>query len=132
LICGAIASKQGPLEGRRWYSWAVLELEPEADGSDLPDEQGSGHHSLLVRRNGATGEPAWYRCRTPRPVAIGDLVRVAGRRWTVEGNFQAAKSHGGLDERGCPRGAAFSLYFSVNRVGSFGERIERVCDRLVS
>lgn len=81
-------------KGRRWYSWALLELEPEVDGSDL----GSGHHSLLVRRNDTTEELAWYRCWTPRPVAIGDLVRVAGRRWTVEENFQAAKSHTGLDE----------------------------------
>ena len=81
-------------KGRRWYSWAVLELQAEADGPDL----GSGHHSLLVRRNDTTGELAWYRCWTPRPAAIGDLVRVAGRRWTVEENFQAAKSHTGLDE----------------------------------
>jgi len=70
-------------KGRRWYSWAVVDLQPEADGPDL----GSGHHSMLVRRNDATGELAWYRCWTPRPAAIGDLVRVAGRRWTVEENF---------------------------------------------
>jgi hypothetical protein len=67
----------------------VLELEPEHDGPD----QGSGHHALLMRRNDTTGEPAWSRCWT-----IGDLVRVAGRRWTVEENFQAAKTHAGLDE----------------------------------
>jgi SRSO17 transposase len=81
-------------KGRRWYSWAVLELQAEPDGPDL----GSGHHGLLVWRNDQTGELAWYRCWTPRPVAIGDLVHVAGRRWTVEENFQAAKSHAGLDE----------------------------------
>ena len=51
-----------------------------------------------MRRNDETGELAWYRCWTPRPVAIGDLVHVAGRRWTVEENFQAAKTHAGLDE----------------------------------
>lgn len=51
-----------------------------------------------MRRNDDTGELAWYRCWTPRPAAIGDLVHVAGRRWTVEENFQAAKVHAGLDE----------------------------------
>jgi hypothetical protein len=45
--------------GRRWYSWAVLELEPEHDGPD----QGSGHHALLMRRNDTTGELAWSRWR---------------------------------------------------------------------
>lgn len=81
-------------KGRRWYSWAVVELDAEPDGPDT----GSGHHYLLVRRNDTTGELAWYRCWTPRPTQIGDLVRVAGRRWTVEENFQAAKTHTGLDE----------------------------------
>jgi hypothetical protein len=31
-------------KGRRWYSWAVVELGPEPDGPDL----GSGHHALLA------------------------------------------------------------------------------------
>ncbi|MFD2027297.1 hypothetical protein [Promicromonospora aerolata] len=51
-----------------------------------------------MRRNDTIGELAWYRCCAPRPVAIGDLARVAGRRWTVEENFQATKSHTGLDK----------------------------------
>ncbi|MGI5191448.1 hypothetical protein ACQEVI_25135 [Promicromonospora sp. CA-289599] len=51
-----------------------------------------------MRRNDQTGELAWYRCWIPRPVAIGDLVHVAARRWTVEENVQAAKTHAGLDE----------------------------------
>ncbi|MFE7503773.1 hypothetical protein [Promicromonospora sp. NPDC057488] len=51
-----------------------------------------------MRRNDTTGELAWYRCWTPCPAGIGDLVRVVGRRWTVEANFQAARGHAGLDE----------------------------------
>jgi hypothetical protein len=67
-------------KGHRWYSWAIVDILPEPDGPDL----GSGHHTLLVRRNDTTGELAWYRCWTPRPVPVRDLVHVAGRRWTVE------------------------------------------------
>jgi hypothetical protein len=38
----------------------------------------------MVRRNQRTGELAFYCCYTPRPVSLAVLVRVAGRRWTVE------------------------------------------------
>ncbi len=36
--------------------------------------------------------------RAPRPVPLSELVRVAGRRWTVEETFQAGKGLAGLDE----------------------------------
>lgn len=85
-------------KGGRCYSWAVVDILPEPDGPDHAGQQGSGQHSLLVRRNDATGDLAWYRCWTPLPVPVRDLVHVAGRRWTVEENFQAAKGHAGLDE----------------------------------
>jgi hypothetical protein len=46
--------------------------------------------------------PPWrtrlLRCYSPTPVPLGELVRVAGRRWTIEENFQAAKGLAGLDE----------------------------------
>ena len=53
---------------------------------------------LLVRRHRRTGELAFYRCYSPRPVPLHELVRVAGRRWTVEETFQAGKGLAGLDE----------------------------------
>ncbi|MCW2902601.1 MAG: transposase, partial [Streptosporangiaceae bacterium] len=43
-------------------------------------------------------ELAFYRCFSPRSVPLSDLVRVAGRRWTVEETFQAGKGLAGLDE----------------------------------
>jgi hypothetical protein len=52
----------------------------------------------MVRRNQQTGELAFYRCFTPRPVPLAVLVRVAGRRWTVEEAFQAGKGLCGLDQ----------------------------------
>jgi hypothetical protein len=32
----------------------------------------------------ATGELAFYRCFTPRPTPLAVLVKVAGRRWTID------------------------------------------------
>ena len=52
----------------------------------------------MVRRNQRTGELAFYRCYTPRPVSLAVLVRVAGRRWTVEERFQTGKGLVGLDQ----------------------------------
>jgi hypothetical protein len=38
----------------------------------------------MIRRNQRTGELAFYRSWTPRPVPLATLVHVAGIRWTVE------------------------------------------------
>ena len=53
---------------------------------------------MLLRRNDSTGELAFYRCYAPQPVALAELVRVAGQRWTIEESFQAAKGQAGLDQ----------------------------------
>lgn len=81
-------------KGRRWYSWALVDILAEPDGRDL----GSGFHTVLVRRNDTTGELVWYRCWSPRPVALAELVSVAGRRWNVEESFPTAKGTVGLDQ----------------------------------
>ena len=39
-----------------------------------------------------------WRCYAPHPVGLPVLVRVAGRRWTIEQSFQTAKGQTGLDE----------------------------------
>ena len=77
-------------KGQRYYSWARTRIEPEPDST--------GHHWLLIRRNDTTGELAYYRCYHPEPVTLGELVAVAGKRWRIEENFQAAKGHVGLDQ----------------------------------
>jgi SRSO17 transposase len=75
-------------KGPRLYDWAWL-----AVTGDTP-----GQHTVLMRRNSRTGELAFYRCYSPRPVPLATLVRVAGRRWTVEESFQAGKGLAALDE----------------------------------
>jgi hypothetical protein len=62
-----------------------------------PDD-GVGHRWLLIRRHPEHGELAFYRCFSPHPVALTELVRVAGIRWRIEESFQATKTLTGLDE----------------------------------
>lgn len=80
-------------KGPRLYDWAWLD---EVTTDTDPDD--GGHHSLLIRRNNTTGELAFYRCWTPHPATLAQLVRVAGLRWTVEEGFQTAKGQVGLDQ----------------------------------
>ncbi|MEV0611517.1 IS701 family transposase [Polymorphospora rubra] len=81
-------------KGPRFYDWAWLD-----DVCTDADPDDNGRHSLLIRRNTTTtGELAFYRCWTPRPATLAQLVRVAGIRWTVEESFQAAKGQVGLDQ----------------------------------
>jgi SRSO17 transposase len=77
--------------GPRLYSWAWFRLLSE-DDTDI------GVHHLLIRRNDATGEHAYLRCYSPRPVPLRTLITVAGQRWRIEESFQAAKGLVGLDQ----------------------------------
>ena len=71
-------------KGPRWYDWAWASA--HQDG-----------HSLLIRR-GSDGTLAFYRCWSPAPVPLATLVHVAGMRWSVEEQFQAAKGQVGMDQ----------------------------------
>jgi SRSO17 transposase len=85
-------------KGQRYYDWALIShLDPagDPDPTDPTDQQ---CWWLLVRRHIRTGELAFYRCYSPDLVPLRELIRVAGRRWTVEESFQAGKGLAGLDE----------------------------------
>jgi SRSO17 transposase len=75
-------------KGHRWYDWAWVIIDP-----GMP-----GHHWLLIRRHRRSCELAYYRCYTPRHSSLAALVRAAGRRWTVEEDFQSGKGLAALDE----------------------------------
>ena len=75
-------------KGHRWYDWAWAGI----------DAGRPGCRHLLIRRSRRTGELAFYRCCSPRPVPLATLVKIAGLRWTTEENFQAGKGLTGLDE----------------------------------
>jgi SRSO17 transposase len=74
-------------KGPRFYAWAWVDLTGTA----------GERHWLLIRRNLTTGELAFYRCFSPIPVTLAELVRIAGTRWAVEECFQTAKDQVGLD-----------------------------------
>jgi SRSO17 transposase len=76
-------------KGHRLYDWAFIRLD---DGEQL------AQHWLLVRRNHKAGELTFYRCFMPHPVPLAVLVRVAGRRWTIEERLQTGKGLVGLDQ----------------------------------
>jgi SRSO17 transposase len=76
-------------KGPRLYDWALIAT-------------ASPQHCLLVRRSLQPGEKgqlelAFYRCWSPRPVTLPELVAVAGARWGVEDCFAEAKGEAGLD-----------------------------------
>jgi SRSO17 transposase len=78
------------VKGYRYYDWAWV---------DVPATAGQvGYRWVLLRRNRRTRELAFYRCYAPGLVGLPVLVRVAGRRWTVEQSFQTSKGQTGLDE----------------------------------
>jgi len=81
-------------KGHRYYDWAFLRLDHDGPA---PGGQ-AGQHWLMIRRHQRTGELAFYRCFTPRPVPLSTLVHVAGIRWTVEERFQTGKGLVGLDQ----------------------------------
>ena len=82
-VLSAGAGAKGP----RLYAWAWITIAEPGE-----------HQWLLIRRNITTGELAFYRCYSPVPVALAELVRVAGTRWAVEECFQTAKDQVGLDQ----------------------------------
>ena len=67
-------------KGHRYYDWAFVRLD---HGGPAPTDQ-AGQHWLMIGRNHKTGALAYYRCYTPRPTPLAVLVKVAGRRWTIE------------------------------------------------
>ncbi len=78
-------------QGPRWYDWACLRL-PYATAA------GRGQWLLARRSVSDPSELAYYRVYGPANTPVGEMVRVAGRRWTIEEGFEQAKGEVGLDQ----------------------------------
>ena len=84
-------------KGERLYDWTYLEL---ADitaaefGADLP---GTWTRGLLIRRNLADENLAFFTTWCPAGTGIEMLVKVEGTRWAIEDAFETAKNELGLD-----------------------------------
>lgn len=82
-------------KGERLYDWARVAL-PEPEASGARDRAGRW---LLMRRNiDDPSELAYYLAYGPEQTLVEELIRVAGRRWTIEDCFEQAKGEVGLDE----------------------------------
>jgi SRSO17 transposase len=76
-------------KGPRLYDWALV-------GAKSPQHHLLARRSLQPNEKGVL-ELAFYRCWSPRPVTLAELVAVAGARWGVEDCFAEAKGEAGLD-----------------------------------
>ena len=89
-------------KGARLHDWAYLELaDLEADEYDedrsglwTPNLRTSG---LLIRRNIADGDLAFFTTWCPAGTGIEALVLVEGHRWAIEDSFETTKNELGLD-----------------------------------
>jgi SRSO17 transposase len=85
-------------KGPRLYDWALVRL--------VPPPQAGFEQALLIRRPlDAPADPeelvkelAYYLTFAPLGTLLETLVAVAGRRWTIEDSFAAAKGEVGLDQ----------------------------------
>jgi len=84
-------------KGARLHDWAYLEL-ADLEACEY-DEQGSGWwtRGLLIRRNIADGDLAFFTTWCPAGTDIQGLVRVEGHRWAIEDSFETTKNELGLD-----------------------------------
>lgn len=78
-------------KGPRLYDWVLIPI-------NAPDPE-LYCRWLLIRRNITDPqEVAYFLCGGKPTTTLRDLVRVAGRRWTIEECFELAKGDCGLDE----------------------------------
>ncbi len=80
-------------KGTRYYDWAMLKVASD----DTPGGHAGGDSVLLARRHRYTGQLSFYRCWTPGPVPLSQLIAVAVARWRIEEDHQLAKQSTGLD-----------------------------------
>jgi SRSO17 transposase len=85
------ASAGSGSKGERLYDWACVPL-PAPEGARM------GHWLLMRRGIDDPAEYAYYLACGPKETPVHELIRVAGRRWTIEDCLEQAKGEVGLDE----------------------------------
>jgi SRSO17 transposase len=84
-------------KGARLHDWAYLEL-ADLDGDDYNSSlTGAWTRGLLIRRNIADNDLAFFSTWCPKGTPIEKLVLVEGHRWAIEDSFETAKNELGLD-----------------------------------
>jgi SRSO17 transposase len=99
------ASCGGGSKGDRDYAWAWLAT-------------ATARHTLLVRRHlrDPDADLAFFWCHVPlgRQASFTTLIRVAGRRWPAEEDFQVGKGRFGLDESQVRTCTAISRHLALS------------------
>jgi SRSO17 transposase len=84
-------------KGPRLHDWAYLELANLDAGQYNSVLAGEWTRGLLIRRNIADGDLAFFSTWCPKGMPMEKLVSVEGHRWAIEESFEAAKNELGLD-----------------------------------
>src|SRR5450759_3554420 len=86
----------GVSANRHFGSWRG---KPPVAGAAEYDEERSGlwTRGLLIRRNIADGDLAFFSTWCPVGTGIETLVMIEGHRWAIEDSFETAKNELGLD-----------------------------------
>lgn len=82
-------------QGPRLYEWAWFQL------SEVGEEgagRGRARFVLLRRSLSDPSKRAYYRVAGPTTLTLAEVVRIAGRRWTIEEAIEEAKGEVGLDQ----------------------------------
>jgi SRSO17 transposase len=84
-------------KGARFHDWAYCEL-ADLDAAEYDDGRtGPWTRGLLIRRNIADGDLAFFSTWCPDGTTAEVLVKVEGHRWAIEDSFETAKNELGLD-----------------------------------
>src|SRR5215218_1783042 len=84
-------------KGERLFDWAYLELADLEAAEYNQSLSGLWTRGLLIRRNIADGELAFFATWCPAGTPVAVLVNVEGQRWAIEDSFETAKNELGLD-----------------------------------
>ena len=84
-------------KGPRLHDWAYLELADLDAGEYNSTLTGEWTRGLLIRRNIADGDLAFFSTWCPKRTPMQELVLVEGHRWAIEDSFETAKNELGLD-----------------------------------
>jgi SRSO17 transposase len=84
-------------KGPRLHDWAYCELADMDAGEYDETRSGLWARGLLIRRNIADGDLAFFTTWAPAGTGIETLVKVEGHRWAIEDSFETAKNELGLD-----------------------------------
>jgi len=117
----ALSAGEGS-QGPRWYDWACLALPYVAT-------MGRTHWLLARRSRSDPTKLAYYRVYGPTDTPVTEMVRVAGRRWTIEEGFEQAKGEVGLDQYEVRRYDAWYRYVTLALLAHAALEVTRLSAR---